>query len=242
MDEILRIAICEDTPAEEEHLLELLNASETPNQYEVFHSAEDLLAGYKPHRYDLLLMDIYMGGMTGVDAVTKIREVDREVSVAFVPTSKDFALESYRLSALKYIEKPYRREEVEETLQLALMKKINAPALHIFRNGKEERLSFDEVVFLEAQIRQLSIYLVGGEVLQVYEKLSHLTPQLERHHFFSPHSSFCVNLAHVRYIDSELRCFLMDNGKNVPIRRESMGRAKRALEAFLFQETRGMDA
>lgn len=56
--------------------------------------------------------------------------------------------------------------------------------------------------------------------------------------FFVSHKSCCVNLSLVRRIDSELRCFEMADGSNVPIRRESMSRAKRAYEDFLFFRAR----
>ena len=71
-----------------------------------------------------------------------------------------------------------------------------------------------------------------------YEKLSAVEPQLEGKPFFVSHKSCCVNLSLVRRIDPELRCFEMADGSNVPIRRESMSRAKRAYEDFLFFRAR----
>lgn len=40
-------------------------------------------------------------------------------------------------------------------------------------------------------------------------------------------------------VDEALRCFVMAGGKNVPIRRLLMGKAKRAWVDFLFAQTRG---
>ena len=77
-------------------------------------------------------------------------------------------------------------------------------------------------------------------MIEVYEKLQNLLPQLEEQPFFHPHKSFTVNLICVEYIDNELRCFHMQNGKNVPIRRETLGKAKKALETYLFDRTRGI--
>ena len=239
-EEILKIAICEDTKDEEEKLLSILDEVDIPNYHTVFHSAEDLLKTYQPQAYDLLLMDIYMGGMTGVEAVTKIREVDEDTPVAFITTSKDHALESYRLQALKYIEKPYQKKAVSDILQLAKMEKENAPCLVVHWNGMEEHIRFSQIIYLEAQKRQLVIYLRNGDRVQVYDKLSSVLPQLSAPCFFSPHKSYCVHLDQVRGIDKELKCFQMSNGSYVPIRRETMGKAKKAWEAYLFDRTRGM--
>lgn len=240
MKDCLQIAVCEDTKPEEEKLLSLLQNSSIENHCTVFHSGEALLESYAVGLFDLLLMDIYMGGMTGVEAVSKIRETDAEIPIAFITTSTEHTLESYRLSALKYIEKPFKQKDVEEILKLAQLKKRNTPALMIKRNGNAEKIPFSQILYLEQQTHQVNIFLKAGDTVQIYEKLSALLPQLEGQDFFLCHKSFSVHLPFVRFIDTELKCFVMQNGKNVPIRRESMGKAKKSLEAFLFQRTRGL--
>ena len=52
-----------------------------------FGSSEELLEAFRPGKFDLLLMDIYMDGMTGVEAVQKIREMDDAIPIAFTTTS-----------------------------------------------------------------------------------------------------------------------------------------------------------
>ena len=240
MYEPLKIAICEDTKSEEEQLLSILNQITIPTECTIFQCGENLLKTYRPQKFDLLLMDIYMDGMTGVEAISKIREIDEAIPVAFITTSTDHALESYRLSALKYIEKPFQIKDIEDILQLAKMKKENAPCLTIHKNGKLEKIRFSHILYLEQQRHQLNIYLQNGETVQIYEKLSALLPQLEEQHFFSSHKSFSVNLSYIQFIDKELRCFMMQNGKNVPIRRETLGKAQKALENYLFNQTRGI--
>lgn len=236
----MKIAICEDTKEEEDKLLTILDEIDIPNRYTVFHSAEELLKTYQPQLYDLLLMDIYMGEMTGVEAVAKIREADEEIPVAFITTSKDHALESYRLQALKYIEKPYQKKAVSDILQLAKLKKENAPCLVVHWNGTEKKIRFSQIVYLEAQKRQLVIHLRNGDKVQIYDKLSAVLPRLPVLLFFSPHKSYCVHLDQVQGIDTELKCFRMSDGSYVPIRRETMGKAKKAWETYLFSRTRGI--
>ncbi|MDD2958474.1 MAG: LytTR family DNA-binding domain-containing protein [Lachnospiraceae bacterium] len=238
--EPLKIAICEDMHNEEEKLLALLQKSSIPTSCTVFTSGEALLYAYQPQIFDLLLMDIYMGGITGVETITKIRETDEEIPVAFITTSTDHALESYRLSALKYIEKPFKQKDIEDILKLVLLKKNNVPSLMIQKNGKAEKIPFSQILYLEQQTHRLNIYLKNGEMVLIYEKLSALFSQLAEQDFFNSHKSFSVNLSFVRFIDTELKCFVMQNGRNVPIRRESMGKAKKALENFLFHKTRGI--
>ena len=240
MKEALRIAICEDTKEDEKLLLKILEKSCIPTTCTVFRSGEELLNSYQSDNFDLILTDIYMDGITGIEAITKIREIDENIPVAFVTTSTDYALESYRLSALKYIEKPYTEKEIDMILRLAQLEKDNAPSLMIRKNRQEEHIPFSQILYLEQHAHLLNIYLKNGSSIEIYEKLSSYLPQLTEQGFFSSHKSFSVNLSFVNYIDTELKCFVMQNGKNIPIRRESMGKAKKALENFLFSRTRRM--
>lgn len=238
-EESLYIAVCDDSEADAQKLSAIIEECKIPAVCEIFYSAEALLEAYEPQKYDLLLSDIYMEGLNGVDAVTRIREIDEDIPVAFITTSTDFALQSYRLSALKYIEKPVQKKDIEEILNLARMKRESAPRLPVHKNGQEFLIPYRRILYLEQQNHLLNIHLKDGEVIQIYEKLSSLLPLLETQDFFSPHKSFAVNLAYVREIDTDYRCFIMADEKNIPIRRESMGKAKKALEDFLFARTRG---
>ena len=74
---------------------------------------------------------------------------------------------------------------------------------------------------------------------ELYGKLSDLLPQLDGQDFFCPHKSYCANLAFVRGINEEYQCYVMADGKNVPISRPNRAKAKRAYEDYLFARTRG---
>ena len=239
MEEPLKIAVCEDSPEDEALLLKALASASFLNTPVVFHSGEEMLKNFAPLSYDLLLSDIYMSGISGVEAVRKVRELDSEIPIAFVTSSPDHTLESYRLGVLKYIEKPFRAQDIESILHLAKMNRDSAPSLLMIKNGKEDRIRFSQILYLEQQTHHVTIHLRSGREDSVYDKLSALLPQLEGRDFYSPHKSYCVNLNYVRSIDGELRCFTMADESRVPIRRESMSEARKALEDHLFSKTRG---
>ena len=133
--EPLRVAVCEDQTAERELLEDMLDRCAVGTAVTPFPSGEALLAAYHSGDFDLLLMDIYMGGISGIETVERVRQADETVPVAFLTSSPDHAMESYRLSALMYLEKPVRQEKLEEMLELARLKRDNIPALTIFRSG-----------------------------------------------------------------------------------------------------------
>lgn len=55
------------------------------------------MAAWTPGMCDLVILDIFMGGVTGMDVAREIRRSDREVKLVFCTTSNEFASESYEV-------------------------------------------------------------------------------------------------------------------------------------------------
>lgn len=241
MPQSLNIAICEDEVAETKLLCDILDHSDIKNSYTVFTCADALLASYERDKYDLLLMDIYMkDSMTGIEAISLIREKDAGIPVAFITTSKDHALESYRLSAIGYIEKPVSETELNNVLHLAMLKKADAPSLYVKRNGSMEKLALSDIMYIEQRARQIFIHMKDNTEIVCYEKLSELSGQLPARLFFLPHKSYAVNLSYAMQIDTDLKCFVMADNSNIPIKRELTVKARKALERYFFEHTRSL--
>lgn len=96
--EALQEAICEDSPADQDNLLALIEKSGVSSRCDVFNSGEDFLARYQPGKYGLIFMDIYMGVLSGVETVAAIRKADENVPIAFVTSSNAGKLPSRRAS------------------------------------------------------------------------------------------------------------------------------------------------
>ena len=237
--EPIRAAVCDDQAAERTALLGLLAQAPIPTACTQFTSGEELLAAFRPGQFDLLLMDIYMDGITGVEAVGKIREMDETIPIAFTTTSTEHTLESYRLSVLKYLEKPVRQKEVNDLLRLVQQQKDSVPRLTVRQDGGEQTIPLAQLLYLEQRAHHVLLFLEDGSVLKRYGKLSDLLPQLEGQPFSCPHKSYCVHLAFVRGINEAYQCYEMTDGKKVPISRPNRAKARRAWEDFLFARTRG---
>lgn len=236
--EPLQIAVCEDIIEEQKQLLSLIESSGISSKTTVFSRGEELLQEFRAGRFDLIFMDIYMDGISGVEAVAAIRKIDESVPVAFTTSSTDHTLESYRLEVLKYIEKPVKAKAVHNIVELARLKKENTPQLMLKINGKDISVPFERILYAEQKAHTLFLFLTCSEVLQANEKLDNIESQFEGQNFFRCHKSYMVNLVYVQSLDKELMVFNIKGGKNVHIRRESMTRARKAFEAYIFDRTR----
>lgn len=240
---ILNIAICEDETLWQEELLDILKKNDVHNQwhYHTFSSGEDFLKNFTPGCYDLIFMDIYMGGINGVETITAIRKIDPEVFIAFISTSCDFAMEGYRLNVIKYLEKPLKEKDVLDAVDLASLKKDRQSQIELTIGGQKESFSEDTITYLEQQNKHIILNLTQGSSKTITGKLddiAHLFPQPP---FLRCHKSYLVNLAQVKKLDRTLQVFVLKNGKNVYIRRESLKKASKSFDAYIFNEIRRTD-
>jgi two-component system response regulator LytT len=67
-----------------------------------FESGESFLAAEKEQRFTAAFLDIYMHGMSGMDAARELRKTDADCLLIFTTTSTDHALEGFQVRALHY--------------------------------------------------------------------------------------------------------------------------------------------
>jgi EAL domain-containing protein (putative c-di-GMP-specific phosphodiesterase class I) len=86
-------------------------------------TATEALAQLRPNRYDVILSDIQMPGMTGIEFLKAVRQTDLDVPVVLMTgsASLETAIEAMEYGAFRYLRKPVSRAALEETLQRAAM-------------------------------------------------------------------------------------------------------------------------
>lgn len=233
----LAIAVCEDSPEEAVALLEILEQKPIPLRISLFQNGEEFLNDYAFEKYDLILMDIYMEQLSGIEVIRHIRSLGDETAVAFITSSTEHALESYRLEAIRYIEKPVRTAPVHKLLRTVQLEREKR-RLTLKVHGKEHTIALSQILYAEQQAHQLLLYLTNDLVIQLNYKLDALEAQLDHRNFFRCHKSYLVNFCHVACFDRELMIFSMKNGHNVHIRRASLSEARKAFENYHFELAR----
>ena len=240
---ILRVAVCEDYPSDAALMEKTIEECGIPSEVRVFKSAEAFLEVYRGEAFDVIFMDIYLGlgAMKGIEAAKSIRETDPNVVIAFVTTSLDHTLESYRLSAFKYLEKPVTKDAVRETLEYALLKRKRAPAVTLKTSGgKEENIPLDSILFLESRGHTVEVHTSSGLIVtNQTTNLEEIGKMLPTPQFLRCHRSYLVNLDHVMKVDRELHVFVMKSGGYAHIRRGYLPKYERELDGwFLYKAGR----
>lgn len=234
----LIVAICEDEAAERAQLRAMVEACGETVQVEEYTQGTAFLAAFHPKRFDLLLMDIYLEDVSGVEAVRRVRALDREVPIAFITNSLDHALDGYRLDVAKYIEKPAGQGAVEAMLSLGRAYRERQEGTPVMLGGRQHRLLLERLRYVEQKGHYLHFHLEGEDERQIKGKLDELEPQLASGPFLRCHKSFLANLSYVSELDREQLLFQMRGGGSVYIRREALRQVRLAWEDWLFQAAR----
>jgi DNA-binding NtrC family response regulator len=87
--------------------------------------AESALELLKRTRYDLVLMDVRLPGMNGLEAVEELQKIDRRTPVIVMTalTSRDIAVDAVSRGAYDYCRKPFRVDDIEIVMQRALARR-----------------------------------------------------------------------------------------------------------------------
>ncbi len=118
----MRIAIVDDLEQDALHLKEVLSVcldelSVHNYSFEVFFSGESFMEHFEKQHFDLIMLDIYIDTMTGVEIANRIRAAGDSSAIVFCTTSNEFASESFKLKLLYYIQKPVHADEIKNMLK-----------------------------------------------------------------------------------------------------------------------------
>lgn len=103
---MLHVGIVEDEAGSRRLLREMIEKYALENQKEIavreFSDGTEIVENYRPD-YDILLLDIEMPAMNGMEAAEKIRETDPEVVLVFITNMAQYAIKGYQVDALDFI-------------------------------------------------------------------------------------------------------------------------------------------
>ena len=218
---MLRFVICDDERVERDYLTEIVKEWATKREQLVviasYESAESLLFAYEDDKaIDIMLLDIQMKAMDGVNLAKQIREDNAQVQIVFITGFPDFIAEGYEVGALHYLMKPIKAAKLYEVLDRALAKLVkNDLTLIVQINDTLERLLLKDIVYFEAAAHKVLIRTKKA-LFEVRANISDLEKSLNEDFIFC-HRSYIVNLGYIQGLKkNEL---ILINGESIPLSR-----------------------
>ena len=149
----MHIALIDDDPAQAATLRthlekELIGVGDVAHRITDFPSGEDFLATFEKEKFDLILLDIYMGGMNGAEAAYEIRKRDADVLLVFCTSSNEFASESFEVGARYYLRKPVTAEGIATMLHRLNLDDVEMNRAVTLPDGRPVRACFSQGALL----------------------------------------------------------------------------------------------
>ena len=200
-----------------------------------FPSGENFLQSWQPGSFDLIVLDIFMGEITGMDVARKIRETDNEVRLVFATTSNEFASESYEVNACYYLRKPFGRDQVK-----AMLDRLNLAQIEKMRTVKlpgGASVVLRDIIYADHDSHCTTLHCKCDKNISVRANFSQIDALLCAYpYFFSPSKGLIVNFHEVAAQSSDT--FIMNDGSRIPISRRKAKEVIDAYSSFLFEQLR----
>lgn len=241
---MLKIALCDDNIADLSNIVSIiedyqsLQRDKNSIKYTAFQNATDLIAAMESGlQYDLLLLDILMPFLTGMDAAKEIRQFNQAVKIVFMTSSPEFAVESYSVDAYYYILKPVWEKKLFILLDKVISEteiQLGASFLIKSKTGLT-RININRLEFVEVVGRTILYHLTDGSVIEALGSLRELEKILLSYPcFIKTHRSFIINLEHIDTISQ--REIKTQSHALVPIAKSNYVTVKSAYITFAFKE------
>lgn len=236
---MLNIALCDDDPGALSHTKALLAEyldGKGPYAISQFSGAMALLDAMRAKSFSLLLLDILMPGLTGMQAARELRRCDRETKIIFLTSSPEFAVESYRVEAFSYLLKPVHREELFPVLdKFFLQLRQTEKTVLLSTPDGLLRLPCGRIEVLEINSKKLLFCLTDGSQRQISGTLAEFEPTLlESGSFVKVHRSYLVNMDCIRQLGTGT--LVTYSGRTVPISRLLVSGVRQTYLNYLFQK------
>lgn len=207
-----QIAVCDDEEKELAKIVALLDTyrrahPECRFSVRTYASMEALLFEMtNPNAFDLLLLDIFMPGKSGIEGAKELRKNGYEGSIIFLTSSKEYAIEAYEVNALQYLLKPLDEKRFVLTVGkvLGMVGEERRRYLALRADREVRRIALRNIIYCESQNQYQTLYLAPGEELRVRMTLAELYQAVcEFSDFVRVGSAYIVNLWYVESLSAK---------------------------------------
>jgi two-component system response regulator AlgR len=187
-------------------------------------NGEQALQQVQQLRPDLVLMDIRMPGMDGIEAARHIVQLENPPALVFATAYGDHALEAFETQAVDYLLKPIHPQRLQQALdkamrlssvQLEKLQKSQADSrrMHLCarKRGNLELIPIDEVIYLQADNKYVTVCSATQQIL-IEESLKSLEQEFSSY-FIRIHRNALVAVAAIRGLEKSVEghcCVLLE--------------------------------
>lgn len=238
-----RIGICDDEmefcTEIEEFVQKYAEKEKITVKTEIFTSGEALFETMNHgNTFDLLFLDIELGGINGVEVGHRLREkVENEaMQIIYVSSKESYAMQLFQIRPFDFLTKPVNMEKISKVMSEYKRLFIDRNMFFSFQVGKSTyRISENEILYFQCEGKKIHI-VTTKDNKEFYGKMADVEKQISMNKFCVVHKSYIVNINYVsEFCPDEV---VMCNEIRIPI---SQSMRKRVREKILEWNIQGRE-
>ncbi len=205
---MLRIAVCDDEERCKDDIRAALSNIEESWKADFedryFSSGEELCEDLEENSYDVILLDILMDGIDGIETAKKIQLMDSGSYIIFISSYDKRWKELFGKRTLAFLDKPVNIPELNNELR-KVVELLETDKNDVFTykvNGVEKFLYSKEIIFFECVNQRIEI-VTTKEVIAINDSLRNIWTRINHNvNFLMPSRSYILNLRHARMVNT----------------------------------------
>ncbi len=172
---------------------------ETDKKYalDVFYDGIDFISDYKGG-YDLVLMDIAMKHLDGLETAKRWREIDKDTKLVFITTIANYAIKGYEVNAFDFLVKPVSYDlfklKMDKIYSLYLAE--SNKTVYVETVAMVQKVNLSDIIYIES-IKHYVYYHLKDDILKSRQRLSDVMDYFISNDFVEINRSLLVNLEHI---------------------------------------------
>lgn len=241
---MIKVAICDDDLSVKSDIKKMVEniliREEQDYKITEYENGEILIADMDEQRYDIVLLDICMPVITGVEVANKITEIWGNTNVIFVTNRNDLVFEALTCNPFRFVRKECLENGIEEAVT-ALITKICNDTFIMYFGDKKEQYSFriNDLLYIESEKHYVFVHLEDGKIYKVRTKMGVLEKKLSPYGFLKIHISILVNVRKIRRITN--KDVLLTNGVKLPVSRSNSDKIKLRFSDEMWKHVNGIN-
>jgi len=235
---LIRIAICDDekeaVTLHEEMVKESLKSCGIGYEITTYTHSSNLFSDITDDGffYDLILLDIEMPGITGMELSEKIKPSLPNVKIIFITSHMEYAIDAFELSIFRYVPKSDLASRLKSAVADAakLIELETGREYLIQAAGRMEKIPYKDIFYIQRDGGKNSVICSSMGMSKVRKSLQQVYGELDAPEFLFIDRGSIVNIIQVMKVADGM--VFLKNGETLPISRSHLQAVKQQINRF----------
>lgn len=235
---MIKIAICDDdnesVSAHEKTVRSTLHSCGVGYDITTYTQSANLLFDITDDDfyYDLILLDIEMPGLTGMEIAEKIKPYLPNVRIIFITSHLEYAIDAYELSIFRYVPKNDNTDRLSAAVSDAakLIELESGEEYIIQSSGHFEKIPYKDILYIRRDSGKNSIFCTNSGEVRIRKSLHQIFDEFDTPEFIFIERGYIVNIIKIMKISDGT--VVLKNGEKLPVSRAHLQKVKQQISRF----------